>query len=312
MSPHSTLRRPVRDVLFSAIVRALVVSLMVFAPAGCAETPAVAHPAVHYADEAHHHYDEAMALYDESQWVEANDAFRAVRRDYGLSHWGWLADLRIADIDFKQEKYTEALSGYRSWVRYHPTQPEAVYAHFMIARCYYAQIPDDWFLVPATWERDQSTVHDAVTALQRFVTDHPHAEQITEARRLLHNARESLARHEVYVARFYVSRQRYPAAISRLLGVLENFDDSTAGPSALMQLGEIYLRTNRRDEARGAFTQVVDVYPTSEEVFAARRYLAFVGQGPIVPVGANTVPEPPPPEPPPPQEHTGSGSGGSS
>src|SRR5579883_908277 len=99
---------------------------------GCGGSVQHPHTAMHYAEEAQQRYEHGMQLMRDEQWAEATEAFRGVRREYGLSRWGWLAELRIADIDFKQDKFAEALSGYRNWVRYHPTQPDAVYAHFMI------------------------------------------------------------------------------------------------------------------------------------------------------------------------------------
>lgn len=286
------------------MVKGLVLTLALCAGVGCATTGAT-HGAIHYTDEAQQAYERAKALYDDDSFEEAAEAFRVVRREYSLSRWGYLAELRLADIDFKQERFAEALGGFRAWLRYHASQPEASYARFMVARCYYSQMPDDWLLVPGSEERDLSSVHDAEESLTRFLRDYPDAPETAEARTMLRTARTMLARHEVYVARFYASRERYDAAISRLLGVVQNFSGTDEEVSALLQLGEVYLRTSHRDQARGAFDALVRDHGDTDAGRAARRYLAQIGPGTSVPVGEGVDREPPPPAPP-----TGSGSAG--
>lgn len=250
---------------------------------GCASTQSN-RPAVHYEDEAHEAYERAMQRFRDEEWPEALEGFRAVHHDFSTSRWGSLAELRVADVQFKQEQYTEALAAYRAWLRYHASSRDSVHAHFMIARCYVAQMPDDWFLVPPSFERDLSSVHDAQGALSRFIRDYPEATQLAEARQLLRDVRLVLARHELYVAEFYVTRERYPAAINRLLGVVGNYAGTGLEAQTLLQLGELYLRTDQQPRARGAFESILEEYPRSPQVEAARRYLARVGSGPSVPV----------------------------
>lgn len=264
-------------------LRAFPVALALLASvSACAGTQG-ARAALHYSDEAQAAYERGMDHFRDEEWPEATEAFRAVQRQYSASRYATLAELRLADVMFRQETYTEALAAYRAWLRYHPSSDDAVHAHFMIAHCYVKQMPDDWLLVPPSYERDLSSVHDAEGALSRFIRDYPEAPQLAEARRLLGQVRLLLARHEYYVAEFYVTRERYPAAINRLLGVIGNYEGSGLEPRALLQLGELYLRSNRQPEARGAFQSLLESYPRSPQVEAARRYLARVGPGASVP-----------------------------
>ena len=235
-------------------------------------------------EESDEHFRHAMDLFRDESWPEASEAFRAIQRANATSRMATMAELRLADIEFRQDRYTEALAAYRAWLRYHPGHAEAPYARFMIARCHVQQMPEDWFLTPPSWERDLSSAHDAETALARFVRDHGASEHGPEARRELRRVREILARHEVYVANFYSSRDHYGAAASRLLGVLANFTDSGLESLALLRLGEVYLRMHRAADARGAFTQLVEAYPNSAEVTAAREHLRRLGPGDVTPV----------------------------
>jgi outer membrane protein assembly factor BamD len=241
---------------------------------------------LNYGDRAHSEYEAAMEQFDGGDLLGAAESFRRIRREYGLSRWAWLAELRLADTDFRTEKYAEAIQGYRSWIRYHPTQPEVDYAHYMIARSYFAQIPNDWVLVPASWERDQSSTHDAEDSLQRFVRDYEQSRYVTEARDYLRRTRELLARHEISVAEFYLGRNRPEAAIMRLQTVVETYADSGLEPEALLKMGEVYLLMGRRGEARATFNTIVTRFQRSSFVDAARRYLSFIGNVPATPPSA--------------------------
>ena len=259
-------------------------------PAACATTGAAARPGESAADAAERAYQSALSLYNDESWPEAQEAFRAIQRQHGTSRQATLAELRLADIEFKQERYTEALSGFRSWLRYHGSHPEAPYARFMIARCHVEQMPEDWFLTPPQWERDLSAAHDADTALARFLRDHgdsPHAE---EARRIHQRVRETLVRHEIYVANFYGSRDRHAAAASRLRGVLTRYRGSTLEPLALLRLGETLLRLGQAPEARGAFQQLRERFPNAAESEAAAAHLARIGSSPATAVQLDEAP----------------------
>lgn len=258
-------------------------------PAACATTSG-ARPGESAADAAERAYQNAMTLYNDESWPEAAEAFRAVQRSHGTSRQATLAELRLADLEFKQERFTEALSGFRTWLRYHTSHAEAPYARFMIARCHVEQMPEDWFLTPPSWERDLSAAHDAETALARFLRDHGDSTHAAEARRIHARVRETLVRHEIYVANFYGSRDHHAAAASRLRGVLSHYRGSVLEPLALLRLGETWLRMNRLPEARGAFDQLRERFPRSAEGEAAARHLARLGAGASTPVQLDDAP----------------------
>jgi outer membrane protein assembly factor BamD len=233
---------------------------------------------LNYSDRARREYEQAMTLFDAGEWTDAQEAMNRVKREFGVSRWGWLAELRLADIDFRSERYPEAVSSYRNWIRYHPTQPEVTYARFMIAKSHFQQIPQDWALVPAAWERDLGTALDAQDSLRAFIRDNGQSEFGDEARRLLQQTRAVLARGEIHVADFYLARGHHDAAIARLRTVLESFSGSGLEAQALLKIGEVHLSQGRAREAREAFQSLIDNFGESEYVPSARRYLAHIGR----------------------------------
>src|SRR4051812_22408920 len=80
---------------------------------GCAGTPA--RPNLRYAERAQLDYAAAMDSLNSGDYLEAEEKFRALRRKYGLSNWGWLGELRLADLEFRKENWAQAIQGYRSF-----------------------------------------------------------------------------------------------------------------------------------------------------------------------------------------------------
>ena len=131
---------------------------------GCAEPPPKT--ALNYTADAKRAYDEAMEDLKSKNWIEAQSAFREVKRKYSYSKYARLAELRIADADFEQEKYAEAIRGYKQFIHDHRADVEEVaYARAKVAEAQYNEIADS-FLLPAVEERDQAAAQPSNQAVQ--------------------------------------------------------------------------------------------------------------------------------------------------
>src|SRR3954469_4418420 len=218
---------------------------------GCNQNEA--RTALSYTADAKRAYEEAMVEFTSHNWIEAQSLFREVKRKYSYSKFARLAELRIADADYEQEKHAEAIRGYRQFVHDHRSDVEEVsYARSRIAEAQYAQISES-FLLPTADERDQAVILDAFKELKGYVHDYPESKESQKIRELLADVTARLMRHELYVARFYLARDNFQAAVYRIQYAMRNF---AAGPSlraldenidsgleaeALLLLGEVYL-----------------------------------------------------------------------
>ena len=214
---------------------------------------------------------------------------REVKRKFSYSKYAKMAELRLADADFEQEKYAEAIREYRDFIRAHRSDDDDVaYARSRIAEAQYKEIPDS-FLLPATEERDQATALDAYKELRGFLHDYPNAKETDKVRALLTDVTSRLVAHELFVARFYLAKSNYEAAVARIQYALRNFaggvevggvvvSDSGLEPDALLLLGKVYLEMKRYPEARRAFTIIVQRYPSSILLEQAHNYLSYMKQ----------------------------------
>jgi outer membrane protein assembly factor BamD len=245
--------------------------------------------ALGYTEDAKRAYDAAMQAYNGHNWIEAETLLREVKRKYSYSKYAKLAELRLADADFEQEKFSEAIREYKDFIHAHRSDAEEVaYAHSRIAEALYAQIPDS-ALLPASEERDQAGVIDAYRELKSYLADYPDSKTSPHIRELLAEVIARLVRHELYVARFYLKKDNYDAAIARIQYALRNYaapsDVSLAATvaggglqaEALLLLGQTYLKMHQWNEARQAFETLLRGYGRSPLAVQARGYLDFLG-----------------------------------
>ncbi len=243
---------------------------------GCAATEKRGSTALEYTENAKRDYDRAMKALEEKNWEVVEPMFNEIRKNYSYSRFARLAELRIADANYHQDKLPEAISGYRSFIHDYPNDPEVPYARFQIARGEYDSVSLSPFLPPLE-ERDLASVNDALSTIRGFLADYPNSDHVEELRYMLEVVLGLLARHELYVARYYLAKDRFDAAADRVDHAVESFPHSGLEPEALLLLAEIRLKQKRPAEARKLCERLLAKHPESAFSVPARKYLSFMG-----------------------------------
>jgi outer membrane protein assembly factor BamD len=187
---------------------------------------------------------------------EAIDAFQSIIDNYPYSEYAVLAELRIADAYFEDEKYEEALAYYRDFADLHPQHEMVPYTIYRAALCHERRVRSP--------NRDQTATRDALLFLDRLLAHHPYSEYATEAEVLWRSLRGRLAEHVKEIADFYASRGEWESAAERYRTLLNEYPGLGYDAEALYRLGLCYLRMNRDREAESIFQAVVQNYQDSD------------------------------------------------
>lgn len=254
----------------------LVIFALVFM--ACTGTQLRSTGPITYGRTAKINYDRGMAELERKSLERARKYFKKVRREFPYSRFAALSELRLADCDFSEEKYAEAAASYRRFVQLHRTHKNADHASFRRGKSFYEMIPSDWFLVPPSHERDMSATRDALRELRGFLRQYPESGYIEEANDMVTDCYDRLARHEMYVARFYLRRGKHKAAISRTRYVEKRYSKSKLVPEAMFVRGETFIDMEEVDEARLTFSSLIKQHPESSEAEQAREYLKHLGE----------------------------------
>ncbi len=188
----------------------------------CAGTPAP----TGYSNTARHRYQLGLEALQDGDHLEAVKHLTYVKNKFAYSKYAALAELRIADSYFEQEKFIEAIDSYRLFMQGRPNHREVPFAMIRIAHANFEQRPSNFFLFPPSHEKDQAATRDALTAYRRYLQRFAEGEHAAVAKERVARCRGALADHELYVARFYLNDERPVSARGRLEGLVSGFSDA--------------------------------------------------------------------------------------
>ena len=242
-------------------------------PLGCATTQKTGN----YADDARREYELAMESFEDEDCISAEPLFKRIRANYPYTRYAALSELREADCLVIQDKPAEAIEIYQRFARVRASHEEVPYARFKAAEAQFAQIPEDWLLAPPAHERDLRAARDALRDLRRFLLDFPDDPRVPQAAKMEQQALQLLAKHELYVAEFYLDRDYPEAAVVRLNALLATYEGSGFEPDAMLLMGRTQLMLKDRTSAHATFRELIARYPKSGSAVQAERFLAGTG-----------------------------------
>ncbi len=192
---------------------------------------------------------------------KAIETFQQIIDNYPYSEHAVLAELKIADAYFADEKYDEALSYYRDFSELHPQHERVPYTLHQAARCHYAQ--------SRSADRDQTATEEALKYLDQLITRYPHSAEAREAEDTWKELRTKLAQHDMHIADYYMDREEYQSAADRYRGVLNKYPGLGLDADALYKLGVCYTEMNLEDEAHKIFEVILRNYRGTDVAAAA-------------------------------------------
>ncbi len=258
--------------------RLLCLALMLTGVASCASSEDTKQ--VTYSMTAKQNYDRGLEELKKENFIEAARYFTYVKQKFPFSKYAGLAELALADTEFARTNYQEAIDSYKSFARLHPTHEkvEDGYVAFRIAECYVKEMPDDWVLLPPSYEKDQSSVRDALREIDSALGRYPSSPYVNQAKESRREVLRRLIEHEVYVARFYLDRGHPRAAILRIQAAIRRYPDSRREGELMLTLGETHLQMGNPATARQVFQQVAAGGGTVLEIKRAELFLDFIRQ----------------------------------
>jgi outer membrane protein assembly factor BamD len=247
----SNLRRPRLPLLAFAAIAAPIVL------AGCnAEKDLNVSTFVEQTEPADVLYNQGLANLNAGRMNEAIAKFEAVDRQHPYSEFARRALLMNTFANYRQGKFTDAVSNGRRYVTLYPTSEDAAYAQYLIGLSYFRQIKDV--------TQDQREARQTIEAMQQVVDRWPDSEYVTDAQAKIRFGRDQLAGKEMQVGRYYLERREYIAAVRRFRGVVENYGNTRHTEEALARLVEAYLAMGISSEAQTAAAVLGHNFPESQ------------------------------------------------
>jgi len=206
--------------------------------------------------------------YTKKKYAKARTYFSYVFENFPNDPLGRRALLRVADAYFAQGdpvNLVEAQYKYRDFINRYPGSDRADYAMLQIAMVSYKQMdrPD----------RDQQKTQEALEKFNEMVRAYPKSPLKAEAETRRQDVLDRLAKHEHIVARYYMKRKAWSAAMLRLDGIVERYPNYKDKDAVFFDLGTSLVAMGRKAEARLYFERVLSEFPKSDYAERARRKL---------------------------------------
>ena len=210
-------------------------------------------------------YNEGVKFLDEKYPLKAAKKFNEAELLYPQSLWAPRSSLMSAYSYYYGSYYVDAIEELNRFIEIYPNHERIVYAYYLLGMCHYDQITDE--------KKDLKSIIDAQQNFKYVLENYPDTDFALDAEFKLELIQEILASKEMYLAKYYIEKEKWIPAINRYKKVLEKFETTIYVEEALHRLVEIHYKIGLIEESKkyaallGYNYQSSDWYIESYKVF---------------------------------------------
>jgi outer membrane protein assembly factor BamD len=215
-------------------------------------------------------YKAAKEELDNGNWEASVKLYEKLEAKFPFGRYAQQAQLEVAYAYYKLGESAQAISAVDKFVKLHPNHPNVDYALYLKGLTNFKQD-----LGPLTTlarqdlaDRDPKAARESFETFKDLVGRFPGSRYANDARERMIYLVEALARHEIRVARDYISRGAYLAAANRAQDAIVRFPNSPTHREALEVLVEAYDRMglpDLRDDAKKVLARNFPTDPLARE-----------------------------------------------
>jgi len=187
-------------------------------------------------------YELAEKARNGQNYRKAISIYEALQARFPFSDFAKQIQLELMYCYYKVDRPDEAVSAADQFMRENPTHARVDYALYIKALTYFERDPsflERWFRrdLEGRPPRDGEL---AFSLLRRLVERYPASPYAEDAQQRLVYLKNRLAAYENSVARFYLERGVYVAALNRAKGAIEQYNGASSGRDSLDIMAEAY------------------------------------------------------------------------
>ena len=187
-------------------------------------------------------YNNGLRELDEADPIYAAKKFNEAELLYPQSIWAPRAALMAAYSYFSYSYYSDAVLELEKFLDKYKNHPRRDYAYYLLALSHYDQIIDE--------TKDLNEILKAKKYFEIIIQKYPNTEFALDSEFKLELIQELLASKEMYLARYYVEREKWIPAINRFKTVVKDYDSTIYVEEALHRLVELHYKMGLIDESK--------------------------------------------------------------
>ncbi|MBP7970737.1 outer membrane protein assembly factor BamD [Aquaspirillum soli] len=200
-------------------------------------------------------YYEAREELNSSNYTRSIQLYETLEARYPYGRFAQQAQMDLAYAHYKEQEPALALAAIDRFMKLYPAHPNLDYMYYLKGLVNYN---DDGgifarFTGQDRAERDPKSAREAFLAFSELVKRFPDSKYSADATKKMGDLVKGLAENELYVARHYMKRKAYVAAINRAQQVIKEFSSTeyVEESLAIMVSGYDALgQTQLRDDAK--------------------------------------------------------------
>ena len=187
-------------------------------------------------------YNEGLKEFDKGDVIFAAKKFNEAELLYPQSIWAPRAALMAAYVYYSQFYYTDAIIELEKYLDKYKNHTRRDYAYYLLALCHYNQIVDE--------TKDLNEILKAKKYFEFIINKYPETEFALDSEFKLELIEELLASKEMYLARYYIDREKWIPAINRFKTVVNDYETTIFVEEALHRLVELHYKIGLVDESK--------------------------------------------------------------
>ena len=191
-------------------------------------------------------YEQGKQDMEDGDWKSAISFFIALEARYPYGRYAQQAQLYVAYSHYKEDDQEAAVLAAKRFIRLHPNHPSVDYAYYIKGLSSFNDEKGIAGYVMKNWidqnmsERDPEASNESFQSFKELITRFPDSPYRSDSIKRMNFLFNTVGMGEIYVARYYLSRGAYVAAINRAQYTLNKFPQTPATQHALEIMVEAY------------------------------------------------------------------------
>ena len=187
-------------------------------------------------------YNAGVAALEQGDILFATKKFNEAELLFPQSEWAPKASLMASYAYWKEAYYKNSVEELKRFIKLYPKNENLNYAYYLLAMNYYDSIVDE--------KKDLRPLTEAKRYFNIVIEKYPESDYALDGKYKLELIDDLLAAKEIYIARHYIKKEKWIAAINRLKIIVSDYDTTIYIEEALHRLVEVYYLIGLEDESK--------------------------------------------------------------
>jgi len=187
-------------------------------------------------------YNEGLSALERGDVLFATKKFNDAELLHPQSDWAATPRLISPSAYWTQNYFSNSVNELNRFIKLYPKNKNLDYAYYLLAMNYYDSIVDE--------KKDLRPLLRAREYFNFIIQNYPQTDYALDAKYKIELIEEVLAAKEMYIARHYMKKEKWIAAMNRLKFIISEYETSVYVEEALHRLVEVYYILGLENEAK--------------------------------------------------------------